>query len=156
MTYRQLIQNYLDASYMYPPNTANQCGPCPQIVQPVYDPCTFPTYYVACTGAEPCEEEKPCSCKKKKPRDDGCIEIDICYVQQTKCSCKKKSPCSCKKKPACSCKKKPKCPPPRPNPCCSPCTKPCCPPPCPPPCNDPCNPIKGWPWITQTWGGQQR
>lgn len=169
MTYYQLLQNYLNVSYTYPPNSANQCGPCPQIVQPLCCPqpcCQLGSCSASIQYAPVCYEKK---CKKKckcidcceeeiceEPCYQTCVEIDpCCYGSQMrkkkvkKCKKKKVKPCQCA-----TCLPPPPCPLP-----CGP--SPCCPQPCGPnPCCDPnganCNPIKGWPWITQTWGGTQR
>ena len=153
MTYRQLIQPYINDMYLYPPNTADSCK-CPLILQPPPEPTIAYEYvcYDQCCEKpceKPCEKEKKCCCKEEKPK--------CC------CKCEKKPKCCCKKKKKCCCKEeKPKC------------EKKKCPPEqvcegycfqyCPPcsynnpwsPCSstDPCRTpwIRGWPWITQSWG----
>lgn len=157
MSYERLIQNYIKASYNYPPNLADQCDGCPQIIYPNCNPC------VPCEPCEPCEPPcidlcgpspcEPCAipCNPCGPPRQF-IKVDVRKSCCGSASCKRSKRRSCKKrrrckKKNCSCRKKvchkTKCIEIITEPCpsfpCAPCD-PCGP--CGPcePCYDPCEP----------------
>ena len=123
MSYSELIQNYINVSYTYPPNLADQCKPCQKVLLPnPCDPCwknpflpppqpsdvcgpqTVGTLFPSATvcpyttpppgiNSYPCGVPPPVIVKTKKKR---------------KCKCKSKKKCGCKSKNECGCKSKSK------------------------------------------------
>jgi len=159
MSYQQLIQNYIDASWRTPPNLADPCNCCSQVILPTCNPCNPGTAVVSgYTVPGPCIPMDPCCAPCAPPCGRVCETRCKTKCEKNRC---KKSKCKCRKKSKCKCKKKSKC-------CetfCESCVEisiepyvseciPCCPPPPPPatPCDQPW--VNGWPWITQSWFGQ--
>lgn len=177
MTYRQLITNYVNANYTYPPNLAEPCQRLPSIVYSPYPPVSISLPLTA--PAPPCLPQNPVCLPSVTPTcptlqtvcQSACVN-ECCVPSCGPPSCPKpcnkkssKSKCSCRK-----CRRKYKSKskvcasypdPCNPGGCVSVSVNTCpAPPPCPPPC-PPCpqyNPceqpwIKGWPWITRSWAG---
>lgn len=143
MSYSQLIQNYIDASYAYPPNLADPCERCPKIIfsTPSACPPRPPVCVPVCQPCQPCPPPCPPPCCDKKKKCSKKCSKKKCSKKDKNIRIPYNNPCG---------------PPIEIATCPTQCvpTVPVCPPPPPPPCN-PCEHpwIKGWPWITQSWSG---
>lgn len=172
MSYKKLIQNYIDESYRYPPNLADQCNGCQSILMP--DPCDPCWKNPLLPPPQPCGAScAPCpmfignprvnqpymqpmddnKSKNKSKRKSKCCKTKCCEPKCCKSKCKIKCKTKCKTKcckSKCKCKKQKKLKVQddcetyiRVSTCPPPSLPICCEPCCPP---QPCNPCEQ-PWI---------